>query len=103
MEFGRATKVLVCGESTELCRMDSLDIVAVYGLFGGAVAGFVNWAVKREQHLDMKTNLKYYALFASMGCLSAAVCSAMLPQTATTGFVGGFIGSFVLLGAGKWV
>ena len=78
--------------------MDALDTAVVYGILGGAVAGFVNWGARDAPHVNTYETARYYLLFCSMGCLSAALASVVFGQTATVGAIGGFAGSFLMLG-----
>ena len=85
--------------------MDSLDSVVVYAIFGGAACGLANWALRGAPDLQMKGTVKYYSLFAALGCLSGSLMYMIMPSSSpnTVGFVGGFVGSYFLLGMGNYV
>ena len=80
-----------------------MDTMVIYGIAGGMIAGFINWSAKREPALKFQDNLKYYALFGSMGCIAAALGSTIIPQNPSTGLLSGFVGSYFVLGAGNYL
>lgn len=86
--------------------MDTLDVAVVYGVGGGILAAVLNYAFKGSPTLTFEQHAKYYALFASMGCIGGALAFSILSSeqflpsgfdATNTGFAGGFIGSFGLL------
>jgi hypothetical protein len=86
--------------------MDNIDTAVVYAMFGGLLCGATNWAVRGAPDMQVKGNFKYYALFASMGCLAGTLVYLALPDILTpssTGIVGGFFGSYFLLGVGNYM
>ena len=81
--------------------MDPLDSMVVYGMLGGAVGGFINSAARGENNVTTKELVKYYALFAAMGCLSAAIVSTFAAQTTASGFWSGLIGGYFFVALGN--
>jgi len=86
--------------------MDSADAAAVWGIVGGLAGGAVNWSVRGSPEMQLKGNYMYYALFASMGCMSGSLIAHAFPTISTSvesvAFAGGFIGCYVLLGIGNY-
>jgi hypothetical protein len=82
--------------------LDAVDYAALYGIVGGGSFGFANWTMKGSPSLgDHKAYIKYYMLFAAMGCLSGALANVLFSNSGNSslvGFVGGFLGSYVMLG-----
>lgn len=88
--------------------MDTADYVAVYGILGGMATGLLNTGVYPAGGFPKTQKsfyLRYFALFGSMGCISAVILHAALPDVsaAPLGVLGGAIGSYVLLGVGNYM
>ena len=87
--------------------MDTADKVAVYGIIGGMVAGALQtkFFTGSVPTVNKGFWLKYFALFGSMGCISAAILHVALPNVneVPIGLLGGAAGSYVLLGIGNYM
>jgi hypothetical protein len=85
--------------------MDVNDYAAVYGIVGGLTSGVGRYVWKNTPRMDQKEHAKYYALFASTGCLGGVLATVMFPgrDTNTTAFFGGVLGSFLILTIGIYM
>ena len=87
--------------------LDTSDKIAVYGIIGGLVCGFIN--ANNRAKVPFNKNKKfmgqYYALFGSMGCLAAALGNFIFPNvdTEAMGLLGGALGSYFLLGVENYI
>lgn len=85
--------------------MDVRDYAAVYGVFGGLTSGVGRYLWKDAPDLQQTELAKYYALFASTGCLGGVLATVMFPgsDSNTAAFFGGVFGSFLILGMGIYM
>ena len=85
--------------------MDVNDYAAVYGIFGGLTSGVGRYLTKDSPEMQNTEMAKYYALFASTGCLGGVLTTVVFPgyDVNMTAFVGGLVGSFLILGMGIYM
>jgi hypothetical protein len=85
--------------------MDGSDYAAVYGAFGGLTGGVARYLMQSAPQMGQKEHAKYYALFASTGCLGGVLATVLFPagDSNTTAFIGGLVGSFLILGIGIYM
>ena len=85
---------------------DKFDYTVMYGVAGGLLCAGVNWIQKNSPKLESKDIVKYLAFFGVMGCLGSALSASILPDSmsaSTIGLIGGFVGSYALLGIAQYM
>ena len=90
----------------DLSGFDRLDNAVIYGVVGGLTCAIANWIQKNSPKLENKDILKYLAFFGVTGCLGGAFAASVMPDSSsitTAAVIGGFVGSYFLLGVAQYM